>query len=220
VTLVGYTNAGKTSLMNALTNAGLSARDRPFETLDTTSRALTRHGGDVLLSDTVGFIRRLPERLMASFESTLAEVAEASLLLVVIDASDPEAATHLKTTLDMLERLNAAAVPRLVVFNKCDKVSDPTPFAELAGNDAYVAVAAHDPQIVDQLREEVLRRARQTQLEQDVFVPYAQSSIVKYIYAHCRVSRSEASNDGTRFTIHGAPHHIQSILRRIEECTA
>ena len=74
VALAGYTNAGKTSIMNALCDAGLSARDRPFETLDATTRCLTRHGGDVLLSDTVGFIRRLPERLFASFESTLAEI--------------------------------------------------------------------------------------------------------------------------------------------------
>ena len=73
--------------MNALTGASLSARDMPFETLDTTSRCLTRHGGDVLVSDTVGFIRRLPERLLASFESTLAEIVEASLLVVVVDAA-------------------------------------------------------------------------------------------------------------------------------------
>ena len=77
-------------------DAGLSARDRPFETLDTTTRCLTRHGGDVLLSDTVGFIRRLPERLFASFESTLAEITEASLLLVVVDVSDPELEEHLR----------------------------------------------------------------------------------------------------------------------------
>jgi GTPase len=217
VTLVGYTNAGKTSLMNALTNAGLSARDRPFETLDTTSRALTRHGGDVLLSDTVGFVRRLPERLMASFESTLAEVAEASLLLVVVDASDPEAAKHLDTTLQMLERLDAAAVPRLVVFNKCDKLSGALPLAALADGAPYVAVTAHDSRAVDALREEILSHARQGQLEQDVFVPYEQSSIVKHIYANCRVTHSEALEGGTRFRIHGAPHHIQSILRLTKE---
>src|SRR6185369_13908085 len=97
--LVGYTNAGKTSLMNALTAAELSARDMPFETLDTTSRCLTRHGGDVLISDTVGFIRRLPERLLASFQSTLAEITEASLLLIVVDAGDDEWKLHLETTL-------------------------------------------------------------------------------------------------------------------------
>src|SRR6202000_506614 len=98
IVLVGYTNAGKTSLMNALTGAKLSARDMPFETLDTTSRALSRHGGDVLVSDTVGFIRRLPERLLASFESTLAEIVEASLLVVVVDASDDERGLHLEQT--------------------------------------------------------------------------------------------------------------------------
>jgi GTP-binding protein HflX len=112
IALVGYTNAGKTSLMNGLTAAGLSARDVPFETLDTTSRCLTRHGGDVLLSDTVGFIRRLPARLLASFETTLAEIREASLLAMVVDLSDPEWAMHADTTEAVLERLEAAEIPR------------------------------------------------------------------------------------------------------------
>ena len=109
--LVGYTNAGKTSLMNALCAPSLSVRDRPFETLDTTTRCLTRHGGDVLLSDTVGFIRRLPDRLFASFESTLAEITEASLLLVVVDVSDPELEEHLRLIETVLGRLGAAGLP-------------------------------------------------------------------------------------------------------------
>src|SRR5262249_8818488 len=120
--LVGYTNAGKTSLMNALTGAGLSARDMPFETLDTTSRCLTRPGGDVLMSDTVGFIRRLPERLLESFASTLAEIAEASLLVVVVDASDHELDLHLDTTRALIEKVGAASVPRFFVFNKLDRL--------------------------------------------------------------------------------------------------
>jgi len=220
VTLVGYTNAGKTSLMNALTNAGLSARDRPFETLDTTSRALTRHGGDVLLSDTVGFIRRLPEQLMASFESTLAEVSEASLLVVVLDASDAEATTHLSTTRAMLERLHAEHIPRLIVFNKCDKLDELPPFAVIAEQDPFVTVSAHDAHAVDRLRDEILTLARQNQRQEEVFVPYEQSFIVKHIYAHCRVSHTEALSDGTRFILHGAPHHIASILRMTKEATS
>jgi GTPase len=120
--LVGYTNAGKTSLMNALTGAGLSARDMPFETLDTTSRCLTRHGGDVLISDTVGFIRRLPDRLLASFESTLAEIVEASLLVIVVDASDHERELHLQTTRELVEKIGAKDVPRFYVFNKQDRL--------------------------------------------------------------------------------------------------
>ena len=84
ISLVGYTNAGKTSLMNALTDGDFSSADQPFETLDTVSRSLSRHGGHVVLSDTVGFIRRLPERLLESFESTLAEARESSLLAAVV----------------------------------------------------------------------------------------------------------------------------------------
>lgn len=130
--LVGYTNAGKTSLMNALTASDLSARDMPFETLDTTSRCLSRHGEQVLLSDTVGFIRRLPERLLASFESTLAEIVEASLLVIVVDASDPERDLHLKATLQIIERIGAERVPRFYVFNKRDRLTTVPDESELA----------------------------------------------------------------------------------------
>ena len=109
IVLVGYTNAGKTSLMNALSAADGSARNMPFETLDTTTRCLTRHGGDVLLSDTVGFIRNLPKRLFTSFESTLAEIVEASLIAIVIDRSDPDWELHLETTEEMLDKLHAGS---------------------------------------------------------------------------------------------------------------
>src|SRR6185295_2441993 len=150
VVLVGYTNAGKTSLMNALTAAELSVRDRPFETLDTTSRSLTRHAGDVLLSDTVGFIRRLPERLFASFESTLAEITEASLLLVVVDVSDPELEEHLRLIDMVLGRLEAAGLPRFLVFNKSDRLNDrlnlarpAEELARLAGGHRHLVASAH-----------------------------------------------------------------------------
>jgi GTP-binding protein HflX len=221
VALVGYTNAGKTSLMNALTHAELSARDRPFETLDTTSRSLTRHGGDVLVSDTVGFIRRLPERLLASFESTLAEVVEASLLLVVVDVSDPEARTHLTTTLLMLEKLGAGDLPRLLVFNKCDKVSGPESIvAELAQGNAHAVVSAHDVQSVDQLRQEIVERARAEHVVQELFVPYRYGALTKQIYTHCRVLSCDAEELGTRFTVQGARHHIHALHRALMEVQA
>ncbi|MEL6545773.1 MAG: GTPase HflX, partial [Myxococcota bacterium] len=122
IALVGYTNAGKTTLMNALCRVELSARDRPFETLDTTSRTLSRHGVDVILSDTVGFIRRLPERLLASFETTLAEAREASLLTIVTDVADPEWRIHLETTQSVLGKLGLEDTPRFFVFNKADRL--------------------------------------------------------------------------------------------------
>jgi len=214
--LVGYTNAGKTSLMNALTSAGLSARDRPFETLDTTSRALTRHGGDVLLSDTVGFIRRLPERLFASFESTLAEVSEASLLLVTVDASDPEAAKHLETTQTILEKLHAAHIPRLIVFNKLDRLTHPLDAERqrgLAAGHPCIAVSSRDEVSVAALREQILALVRAHHTEQQVFVPYACGQALQRIYAQCRVLEAKPAERGTHFTIEGKPHVVGEILR-------
>ena len=149
--LVGYTNAGKTSLMNALTAAGLSARDMPFETLDTTSRCLTRHGGEVLLSDTVGFIRRLPERLLESFESTLAEMAEASLLVIVVDVADREMELKLRTTLELVERVGARDVPCFYVFNKLDCLGarpDATDLARWSEGHPWAALSTRDTRAV------------------------------------------------------------------------
>jgi GTP-binding protein HflX len=215
VALTGYTNAGKTSLMNALCRTELSVRDRPFETLDTTTRCLTRHGGDVLLSDTVGFIRRLPDRLFASFESTLAEIREASLLLVVLDASDPELQEHLRLIQLVLERLAAAALPRLVVFNKSDRLGtgQDAPLAPLAGGHEHVTVSAHDPRAVERLREAILTAARSRQAVREVFVPYERAELCGRIYARCRVLRSRATPRGTQLLIEGAASTVAQLAR-------
>jgi GTP-binding protein HflX len=218
VVLVGYTNAGKTSLMNALTSAGLSARDRPFETLDTTSRALTRHGGDVLLSDTVGFIRKLPERLLASFESTLAEVSEASLLLIVVDVSDPEAEQHLTTTQAMLQKLGTEHIARLVVFNKADRVTtalDPARLAALSAGHPYLALSSRDANAVAALRETVLTTVRAHHSMREVFVPYALHGVGAAIHARCRVLKAVASERGTQYLIEAEPHIVDEIARSL-----
>ncbi|HKP60289.1 MAG TPA: GTPase HflX [Polyangiales bacterium] len=216
VVLVGYTNAGKTSLMNALTSAGLSSRDRPFETLDTTSRALSRHAGDILLSDTVGFIRRLPERLFASFESTLAELSEASLLVVTVDASDPEAQSHLETTDAILERLGAAHIPRLIVWNKLDRVSEPCEhLAAWSGSHPYAALSSRDPAAVEALKERILETARSDHGRREVFVPYVLSAIVQQIYAQCRVLNATATPNGTQFVIEGKRHVLDAITKNL-----
>jgi GTP-binding protein HflX len=214
VVLVGYTNAGKTSLMNALTSAGLSARDRPFETLDTTSRCLTRHGGDVLLSDTVGFIRKLPERLLASFESTLAEVSEASLLLVVVDASSPEAQQHLATTQSMLQKLGAERGERLIVFNKLDRLGSADAVARcaaLSGGERHVALSSRDPVAVAALRATILAAVRARHCVREVFVPYAMQAVSAEIYARCRVLKAVASERGTQFVIEAEQHVVDEI---------
>ena len=119
--IVGYTNAGKSTLLNALTGAGILAEDKLFATLDTTTRQYTLPGGgEILLTDTVGFIRNLPHHLIKAFPSTLEEATYADILMIVIDASDPEFAAQTEVTTNLLTELGAGEKPILYVFNKCD----------------------------------------------------------------------------------------------------
>ena len=212
--LVGYTNAGKTSLMNALTRAELSARDRPFETLDTTSRCLTRHGGEVIVSDTVGFIRRLPARLLASFESTLAEMHEASLLVIVIDAADYERELQVRTTHELLERMSARDVPRFYVFNKLDRLTTPPDHDELArlcGGQPWVTLSALDAAAVAELGQRLICAARRDEASLEIIVPYEARAVLGLIYRNCRIIESEATTDGLALRIEGPT----SVLARI-----
>lgn len=125
VALVGYTNAGKSTLMNALTDAGVLAENKLFATLDPTARALTLpDGSSVLLIDTVGFIRRLPHKLVEAFKSTLDEAVNANVILNICDASNDECAEHYKVTMDLLEELGCGDKPIITVLNKCDLVND------------------------------------------------------------------------------------------------
>jgi GTPase len=215
IALVGYTNAGKTSLMNALTAAGLSARDMPFETLDTTSRCLTRHGGEVVLSDTVGFIRRLPERLLASFESTLSEISDASLLLLVIDASDPEHQLQLRTTLGLLEKMGAHELPRFYVWNKVDRLPqapDPAELARSSDGHPWGALSTRDAPAVAELQAKLIAVARSREEELAAFVPYAAASTLSLIFANCRVVDNEATDAGLNLRIQGPP----AVMSRIK----
>jgi GTP-binding protein HflX len=219
VVLVGYTNAGKTSLMNALTAAELSARDMPFETLDTTSRCLTRHGGDVILSDSVGFIRRLPPRLLASFESTLAEISEASLVVVVVDVSDPEWEMHVATTEAQISRLGAGEVPRVYVFNKVDRVEAPPDerLASICGGHEWLAVCSQDAAMMERLRATILRVARREHRQARVFVAYEATAVMASAYAECRVVATEAVARGLVLTLEGAPHVVARLQRAAKE---
>lgn len=215
IVLVGYTNAGKTSLMNALTGAQLSARDMPFETLDTTSRALTRHGGDVLVSDTVGFIRRLPERLFASFASTLTEIAEASLVVIVLDVSDQERELQLRTTLEMLERLDATHVPRFYAFNKVDQLPSwpkPEELDAWSGGHPWALLSALDEHAVAELAASLLRTARATDEALTTFLPYEARDLLALAYAKCRVLDTEATRDGLKLQLEG-PADVVARLR-------
>ncbi len=219
IALVGYTNAGKTSLMNAMTGAALSARDMPFETLDTTSRCLTRHGGEIVLSDTVGFIRRLPERLLASFHSTLSEISEASLLLIVVDVSEPERELALETTHRLIEQVGAQEVPRFYVFNKLDRLPErpePSELAALCEGHPWLLLSAHDPQAVAELERQLVAKVRSEEEEKTLFVPYRLAHQLSLIYANCRVLASEAGDAGLKLSVQASPAvmaRLQSTLK-------
>ncbi len=218
--LVGYTNAGKTSLMNALTAAGLSAKDMPFETLDTTSRCLTRHGGDVLISDTVGFIRRLPQRLMASFESTLTEITEASLLVIVVDVSDYERELHLETTNEILEKIGAGHIPRFYVFNKLDRLEEkPRPFEFDSWSDGHpwAELSTHDVMAVSSLEERLLCTVRNDEEELSTVIPYTAGNVLSLVYGKCRVMSSTAHENGLEMRIQGPSPVLSQIRNAIAE---
>ena len=219
IVMVGYTNAGKTTLMNQLTSETLSAKDQPFETLDTTSRSLSRYGGEVILSDTVGFIRDLPQSLLSSFESTLAEVVEASLIVIVVDVTDFEWREHLVTTEAQIEALGAADIARFYVFNKADLLDAPVPecvFTDIVGESAWYLLSGLDLEAVERLREELLNTVREGDAHATIVVPYRQSSVLSMIYKHCRVRDPVSLDLGLEMSIEGPAHVVAQIEQKLE----
>ncbi len=220
IVLVGYTNAGKTSLMNALTAEALSARDMLFETLDTTTRYLSRHGGDVLISDTVGFIRRLPKRLLASFESTLEEICEASLLVIVVDVADYEWQEQVKTTLGMLKKLGVINLPRFYVFNKADclpSIPNPHLLESLSEGHPFMLLSCRDEVAVLGFKKALLQCVHQEQKTVVLFIPYTATRIMSMIYKKCRVMRSYSAPEGLQLNIQVAPKVLGQIKRQLKE---
>ena len=171
VVIVGYTNAGKSTLMNTLTEAGVLAQDKLFATLDPTSRALVLPDGRrVMLIDTVGFIRRLPHHLVEAFKSTLEEAVCAKVILYVCDASDPECAEHLKVTNDLLEELGCSGKPIIPVFNKCDLPQADEAAMRLPG---AVNISALEGKGLDELLDAVAKALPPTRAKAKLLIPYS-----------------------------------------------
>ena len=174
VALVGYTNAGKSSLMRALTGSPVFIADKLFATLDTTVRALWPESQPrILVSDTVGFIKKLPHDLVASFRSTLDEALEASLLLQVVDAADPVFRAQMQVTREVLDEIGAGDVPWILVLNKIDKVAPIEREQLLKEFPAALLVSAKDPADVSRLRDAIVGAFEADMTEADLVVPYA-----------------------------------------------
>jgi GTP-binding protein HflX len=174
IALVGYTNAGKSTLMNRLTDAGVLTEDRLFSTLDTRTRPWRLPGGrTVLISDTVGFIRNLPHQLVASFHATLEQALNADLLFVVVDASSPQASEQLATVNDVLRQLGATHTPRLTILNKIDAVHDRSMLAPLLREDRQaVQISAATGEGIADLEERLQSILAQSERRVEILVPH------------------------------------------------
>ena len=194
VVIVGYTNAGKSTLLNALTQAGVLAEDKLFATLDPTSRALTLPDARrVMLVDTVGLIRRLPHQLVEAFKSTLEEAASATLILNVCDASDADCAEHIKVTLDLLEDLECGDIPVLTVMNKCDLVPE---IYDLPGVGKSVMISALTGRGLDNLLEEIAKMLPPTRRQAQLLFPYKAGSQAAALRRDSAVLKEEYRPDG------------------------
>lgn len=194
VALVGYTNAGKSTLLNALTGAGVLSEDKLFATLDPTTRKLELPCGEtILLTDTVGFIRKLPHHLVKAFKSTLDEVVYADILLIVSDVNDPEVAEHIEVTKEVIEDLSSSDKPIIYVYNKCDLLSREVPSTE---NDDTVFVSGVTGNGIDNLLSAIERTVQRFKKKYTLLIPYTSQALVSALYNNYTVSSTEYLDDG------------------------
>jgi GTP-binding protein HflX len=213
VSLVGYTNAGKSTLMNALTGAGVLAENKLFSTLDTRSRQWhLKDWGRVVLSDTVGFIRDLPHQLVASFKATLEEARRARLLLHVVDASSPVAEEQMKSVKLVLAELRCADKPTLLVLNKVDRVSDRSYLdVLLSHHPKAVQVSAVTGQGLDDLREAVIEALSADFTDAEVTTSAANGKVLAFLSAHADIYRQQYLDNQVVVRCHIPKHLLHHI---------
>jgi len=201
VALVGYTNAGKSTLLNHLTGAGVLVEDRLFSTLDSTVRRLALPGGEtVLVSDTVGFVRKLPHQLVESFRSTLAEVRDADLLLHVVDASVADPQRQIQAVRAVLAEIDAGHIPELTVINKID-VADPETVGELVEDHHGVPISAVSGEGIDKLLETLGARLRALNAVVELTVPYERGDVIAALHREGEVLVEVHDESGSRMRV-------------------
>ena len=206
VAIVGYTNAGKSSLLNRLTGAGVLVEDALFATLDpTTRRSETDDGRVFTLTDTVGFVRHLPHDLVEAFRSTLEESAQADLLLHVVDASDTDPEGQIKAVRTVLSDIGAGALPELLVLNKADAADAATIMALRANHPDSVVVSARTGRGVDALRDALEEWLPQPEVQITAMVPYERGDLVDKVHKTAVIESLEHTGEGTLIKVRVAP---------------
>jgi GTP-binding protein HflX len=214
VALVGYTNAGKSSLMRAMTGSEVLVADKLFATLDTTIRPIypeTRP--KVLLSDTVGFIKKLPHDLVASFKSTLDEALNASLLLFVVDASDPSYRSQLEVTQKVLGEVGAHDIPKLIVLNKRDCLSEFQVKSLKQEFPDAVMISTRNKDDLKMMRDKIMEYFEMEMIDEDLFVPYTSKGLVGEIRSKMRVLEENYNESGVTFKVR-APETLLSQFKK------
>jgi GTP-binding protein HflX len=197
VSIIGYTNSGKSTLMNALTGAGVLAEDKLFATLDPTTRRLRLpNNQSILLSDTVGFLRKLPHHLVESFQATLEEVAEADLLLHVVDASHPQAREQMAAVDEVLHQIHAWGKPMVIALNKIDRLDERTAALEkfLRNCDHAVPISARGGENLDELLQEIANRLKTSRVNVTLSIPHDRARTIAQVYRSGYVTARSIDN--------------------------
>jgi GTP-binding protein HflX len=199
IALVGYTNAGKSTLLNYLANSKVFVANQLFATLDPTTRRVALPGGNVaLLTDTVGFIQKLPTQLIAAFRATLEEITEADLLLHIIDSSHPNAIAHEKTVRDTLAEIGAGHIPTILVLNKIDRYQDPDKAREIIRNEFNGAIAISAllgegiPDLLRAVEQDLFENFQEIQVK----IPFQRGDLISLFHEQGQVHRSEHERGG------------------------
>ncbi len=219
VALVGYTNAGKSTLLNALTGSEVFAEDKLFATLDpTTRRTLLPDQQEILLTDTVGFIQKLPHTLVSAFHATLEEVVEADLLLHVVDCSNENYELQIAAVMEVLKELQAAEKPMLYVFNKADRLASPNLCERMRRGRDGVFISARQGENLDGLRQKIADFFAESQLAMKLCIPFAEGAVVTRLHQIATVRHTDYNEQGTVLDVLLPHSEAEAFLKyKIEE---
>ncbi len=202
ISLVGYTNAGKSTILNYLSDAGVLAENKLFATLDTTTRKVELpNGSEIFLTDTVGFIQKLPHHLVQAFRATLEELQYADILLHVVDASNPNRAEHMKVVYETLKSLGCENTPVITVFNKMDNdVELPLPMDTMARD--IVQVSAFKGDGMDTLLERIEKLLQSFRKSMTALVPYTEGGLIGWVHGRCEIIKEEHTGEGVLLEVY------------------
>ncbi|MBM4252808.1 MAG: GTPase HflX [Deltaproteobacteria bacterium] len=218
VALVGYTNAGKSSLMRALTGSEVLVENKLFATLDTTVRALQPESVPrILISDTVGFIKKLPHDLVASFRSTLDEALSASLLLFTVDASDANFRSQIEVTRQVLEEIGATNTASRLILNKCDQITEDQRAALASEFPTAIFISTRRPDDVRRIREIILSYFERDMSDREILIPYGKGKVLGMIRERARVIGESYENEGTKISVRAESSVFDWIEKQLND---